>query len=467
MNLMIPSIKIVDLSHLRHEEKSDAEQIPCPFKSQSLLGEQEIKTSSAALPILTSIIEAAKQREISQSQAALLQAALQNRDNLNRRDLSGRTALMYAARYGYDDIVGTLLNKPGIELELKSSRCQNTALMYAIIGNGCESANTDKQLAIILLFLRAKACLAHKNTSGQTPLDLVKKYFCPKTNRSDLFLFFELLSAIEAQDPRKVEFLLALGIDLRLKDQQGASALWHAARRNHMGIFRAILPYSQSCKDEPDKKGRSPLHIALDTKDETMALELIPVCANLETPDPKHGLVPLHIAIDKGMKGVVIKLLAAGVNPNSLSCGKRGITALIEAVLDDDVESLVALLQHGADPNLECKTKRSTPLLMCLFRMGEELSDPQYKTQGVIANELIKAGAIFESVRIGDKIALLGKNISVMIASLQKRLGIMEGLTNETNTSMREVQDKTRAEYIKRCVKVFPKVSAGSTEHKN
>ncbi|HEV3214863.1 MAG TPA: ankyrin repeat domain-containing protein [Vicinamibacterales bacterium] len=134
-----------------------------------------------------------------------------------------------------------------------------------------------------------------------------------------------LVEAVKNQDRDAISRLLKQRVDVNAHEGDGATALHWAAHRND-----------------------------LETVD-----QLIRLGANVNAANDL-GVMPLSLACLNANAAIVEKLLAAGANPNATMAGE---TALMTAARTGSVESVRALLVHGADVNAKEPARGQTALM--------------------------------------------------------------------------------------------------------
>ena len=125
------------------------------------------------------------------------------------------------------------------------------------------------------------------------------------------------IKAVRFGDEPQVISMLQREPDLAyIKDAKGISALFHAVANGYTRIAKQILRITKQANDV----------------------------------DPEKGFTPLLIAATNGHVGLVKLLLEYGADPNMRNFD--GVTALHNAIFEEQVDIVKLLLQHDADPNI-------------------------------------------------------------------------------------------------------------------
>ncbi|KAL2679330.1 hypothetical protein Neosp_010103 [[Neocosmospora] mangrovei] len=193
---------------------------------------------------------------------------------------NGETALDYAARKGFNDLIDLLFE----DQDTKKYDRKNTPLHFA-----AEHDHIDT----VKLLVDKGASVTSVNKYDQTPLDLAIKYGREKI----------------------VQFLLGHP-DVRLKDRRGNTLLHVAAREGHIEIFRQILDIKKEEIDvnSTNQDEDTPLHLAADKGRGDMVDFLIGL--------NNDGYEPLDCAKMWGHKDVVDSLV------NKFGAGSHVINGL-------------------------------------------------------------------------------------------------------------------------------------------
>ena len=329
------------------------------------------------------------------------------KEDVNRRFDDGSTPLQWAVYRG-DVAEAKRLLRAGANLKL-ANNYGVTAMTLA-----AEVADTE----ILKVLLEAGADADSPNPEGQTALHAVAR----TGNIDAAQALLKAGATIDAKEkwggqtplmwasarrhPAMMELLISKGADINARstdrnyqrhvqaegrpkslDSGGLSPLAYATRENCMACVEVLLRHKVDI-NLPDPDGVSPLLVAIMNANWDIADRLIQAGADVNQWD-MFGETPLLNAINlrsrrDGGKGssidplnkvsgtdIVKTLLARGANPNMQlffkpanapgAMNTRGVTPLIRAVFNGDVEMVKLLLDHGADPTLTT-ADRQTPI---------------------------------------------------------------------------------------------------------
>ena len=271
-----------------------------------------------------------------------------NKRDVNQRDSAGMTPLMWAARYGHEEIVRLLLREKHIQPDLQDANSGRSAFSWAA-GNGHED--------VVRLFL-GPGFVNPGSIDGwwgkarqEAGLLLGKRYVNP--NSLSRFGRTPLLVAAGGGHKEVVKLLLGReDVNPDTPDEiHGQTPLSWAAKNGHEGIVKLLLGRRGVNPDNSDKHGRTPLSWAAGNGSEgAVELLLERKDVNPDTLDTRYGQTPLSWAAERGHVGVVNLLLGRkDVNPDSLD--KSGRTPLSWAAVNGH-ERVVKLLlgREGANP---------------------------------------------------------------------------------------------------------------------
>ncbi|XP_019623706.1 PREDICTED: B-cell lymphoma 3 protein homolog [Branchiostoma belcheri] len=123
-----------------------------------------------------------------------------------------------------------------------------------------------------------------------------------------------------------------------------------------------MLVLSGACADVQDRNGQTAVHLSCQTAS-TACLHTILTCTTRELDLELRnydGLTPLHVAVNTGNQDVAMLLVDSGADVDATD-GKSGRTALFHAVERDQEDMVLYLLRAGAKVNAQCYAG-NTPL---------------------------------------------------------------------------------------------------------
>ena len=147
-------------------------------------------------------------------------------------------------------------------------------------------------------------------------------------------------------DPKLIRAMIQAGADVNAKGEDGNTPLMNAAFGRAVWYYGLYGSDSNVLKITPD-----------------VASVLIEAGAKVNARND-NGLTPLHHAVNAS-SGVVKVLLRAGADVNARD--SEGYSPLMYAVTESDIETVRALLDAGANPNLQEKKYGLTALMRASF----------------------------------------------------------------------------------------------------
>ena len=287
------------------------------------------------------------------------------------RDSAGQTPLHHGAGHNSNPAYIPTLLEAGAELEARDANGM-TPLHTA--------ADVNPQPAVVAMFLECGADPNARDNEGKTPLHLAAVW---PGARGD-FMVNTALSNEAA-----VAALLEGGADPNARDKAGKTPLHTAAESNeNPAVFTAVLDAGGDPRAR-DELSRTPwdyvqerekledsevywLHQALRAKRYEAALRLIRLGEDIDEPDDS-GAAPLCIATldeEPGAYDVTEALLQHGANPE-VECDTRG-TPLYNAAISGNLPVMEVLAQHGAELGASLDDDGMLTSLFGAYAIGDE-----------------------------------------------------------------------------------------------
>jgi ankyrin repeat protein len=242
----------------------------------------------------------------------LIRLLLESGANIEARNSSGQTPLLYSSYAGFRQAVGLLLDKgASFQYQDKNGR---TPLHYAA---------REGQAAVVEVLLNKGADPAVKDSQGLTPFE-----YAAQRNRLAVLEVFMRLGRFNPKGP------------------EGSTLLHAAAALGQEDMVRTLLEKGAD-PDRPVPGGEPILLAYLRGGLEARALAAIAKGADVKAPDGA-GRTALHIAVEKGLIEAATALLGKGADPNAAD--RRGVTPL-EIAQDWGSSEMASLLAaQGARP---------------------------------------------------------------------------------------------------------------------
>ena len=225
--------------------------------------------------------------------------------DVNKRDSVGLTPLMWAARYGREEVVKLLLEQKHTQPDMSDAKYARTALSWA-----AESGHEG----VVGLFLGPPFVnlgrIGHRWGKTLQAMSLLfgRKYINP--NRPDDGGRTPLSWAAGSGHAGAVKLLLEReDVSPDRSDKSSQSPLSWAARNGHDGVVKLLLGREDVSPDRPNSYGQTPLlWAARNGYDGAVKLLLGREGVNPDIPG-NDGLTPLLLAAQNGHDGIVELLL--------------------------------------------------------------------------------------------------------------------------------------------------------------
>ena len=220
--------------------------------------------------------------------------------DVNKRDISGLTPLMWAARSGHENVVKLFLQQKQTKPDMRDRRYGQTALSWASEG-GHEK--------VVELFLSRQSRIGRwRRMRLVISLLFGRKYVNP--NRPDYLGQTPVSRAAQNGHEGVVRLLLEReDVTPDKLDNNGRTPLSRAAGGGHSGVVKLLLERKDVSPDRPENNGRTPLSQAAGGGHDG-AVKLLLERADV-SPDKldNNGRTPFSWAAQYGCDGVVKLLL--------------------------------------------------------------------------------------------------------------------------------------------------------------
>ena len=165
----------------------------------------------------------------------------------------------------------------------------------------------------------------------------------------------DLLKAVDRDDISQVKDLLAEGLAVNAKNNNGWSALMIATSKGNMEMLKLLIEKGAAV-DEKNAQGQTPLVFAAHWGHADVVRLLIEqgVNVNLQMND---GWTALIDSITMDHTEVAKTLIKSGADMNAKS--KNGWTALMAAAYNKNAEIVILLIKNGADVNVRDNRNRT------------------------------------------------------------------------------------------------------------
>lgn len=179
---------------------------------------------------------------------------------------------------------------------------------------------------VLNLFTEANAYVNMKDSQGRTPV------------------FYAAMAGQE----KAVRFLLLYGADINARDENLKSPLMAAIEKKSFSTAKLLIDMGASVKVS-DENGYTPLHYAVLNNQKELVSVITNKLCDVDATD-NEGNSPLFYSVGKS-KDIMNTLLRAGADINGTN--SDGKTALHQAVIKKNIESVKFLLENGANVNIK------------------------------------------------------------------------------------------------------------------
>lgn len=159
-------------------------------------------------------------------------------------------------------------------------------------------------------------------------------------------VYDDFFKAIQLDNARDIEQLLARGFDPNTPNPQGVPALLKATQEQSFKAAAVLAAHAQTQIDPRSERNESPLMLAALRGQEALVQTLVARGAEVN----KTGWTPLHYAATGGHVRVIAFLLGAQAEIDAGA--SNGTTPLMMAAMYGNAASVKLLLESGADPEI-------------------------------------------------------------------------------------------------------------------
>ena len=295
-----------------------------------------------------------QQAKKSKSREELVEILLTNEADPNIQENSGRTALTYAALFGFDDIAEILINY-NATVDIKDAN-GNTPLMNAAALDIVD-LNENSLAAFgrtIQILLHNGASLDIQNAMGKDAKALAKlagnsKFLDVVENYAgqDKLENIKLLEAVTSGKAEEVELYLSSGANIDIQNRDGITPLIQAAMSGKLAVVFMLLE-NKADPNVQDNNGNTALMMAglSDFNEATKDLPLLVTDACGAECRGQWFEQARLVKQSEGHLELIRLLLTFGANPNIQN--KEGNTPLHSATLFRNKQILETLLNSNA-----------------------------------------------------------------------------------------------------------------------
>ncbi|MHC9538523.1 MAG: ankyrin repeat domain-containing protein [Vulcanimicrobiota bacterium] len=276
---------------------------------------------------------------ISLDDISMVEYLLDKGTDVNGMNSIGNSPLDDAVSYGNRDIAKLLISR-GADVNMKGE-LDRTPLYNAVI---------NKNTEMIEYLVSKGADINAGDRDGRTPLDYAFIYsrdlsktlealgvdVKARTSRGETALFF-------ADERKDAEYLIEKGIGVKIKDNEGRTALHGSGANRNIDVARVLVRHGADLNAK-DNNGETPLHAAVYYRNDDLVQYLLEKGADSNIRD-NEGRTPLHVAAARGESGMVKLLIAGGSDINARD--GKGLTPLSLVLMCNNDEAAEYIRRHG------------------------------------------------------------------------------------------------------------------------
>ncbi|KAL4724759.1 hypothetical protein ACLX1H_008205 [Fusarium chlamydosporum] len=363
---------------------------------------------------MSALLHAAKQGDL-----PILKLLLERGAHIDAKDKTGYCALAYSAKHNHVEVMQQLLTRsPALDVRTSNEESlldlamDNIQMMTMLLNAGLDPdlcgrdnlpviniAVDKKEIAVVKLLVERNADLDHFDQWGWNPILDATGY---------------------VPSPEITRILAENGANLSVTTERRSTPL-HLAAGQDSSVVRVLLEFRKSFDIEARTlDDRTPLLVAAEWSNLESAQLLIRAGADVNTTN-SDGWTPLMFALRENKSPELVDLLLSQMEIVISSSREDIITPLILACEQQDFESVVKLMDKGADPNGSYADIAPTPLIAtCLSKTNPDSSDDKIHqivrylvTQGADVNAV--HGPVFYSALLAASLAGSTQTIRLLI----------------------------------------------------
>lgn len=291
---------------------------------------------------------------------------------INLLDINTRTALFFAVDAGHKGITKTLLEH-GATWHNKDAR-GDTVIDYAL---------RAEHISIVHLLNEVKERHAKQHESKSEPKDTVSDDSKCTLHKALLDDKYEIFTAIisDLKKMKKKKQVKELKDILNATNDDGATALHIAASKGNIKALKELIDLGADINAKDDAES-TPLHQAVASQ----SIECVRVLIESKDIDleSRDSTLQTPLIVSASHNFIEAVKLFVKYEANTETGDERDFTALHHACSYGYLETVLTLLEHGADPNCATLSDGTTPFQLAIQNGHHELIEVLLKYGAVI-----------------------------------------------------------------------------------
>ncbi|MBU1426549.1 MAG: ankyrin repeat domain-containing protein [Gammaproteobacteria bacterium] len=292
--------------------------------------------------------------------------ALRSKNDVNRLDPWGRTALFCAVESRKPKVVQDILDHGADPNHVADNG--DTPILHAVEMNS---------LPIVETLARGGANINYAGENGMTPLMIAVAHserplfealmeMGADPNKSHSGRDTPLLISIKKKDRYFIDRLLEAGANATNAGYRGTTPLMSALRTGQIKIAKKLLAIGGRANEVDDESCNAMTYAVNLPGVDVAFLRQLEIAGAKPDQQTRNGLTPLMIAAYKGEPSIVRYLLERGVNVNATT--SDGYTALMLAIASrsNSISTIDLLVKNGSNVELIAKNGTTALKLACI-----------------------------------------------------------------------------------------------------